>query len=105
YTHFEWYVPADENTHHYVQTMGHNCPNDDARNAFVKECHEKWIPLSFHGFNDDDIWAREAGQDFYKDERGWLNERLYEPDIAIVQWRRFASKHNRGIQTQDHLYQ
>ena len=101
---FEWYVPADEGTHYYFQTLGRRVANEAERAEFATEFREKWIDLALNGFNDDDIWAREAGQEFYSHPMGWVTERLYEPDIAIVEWRKFASKHNRGIQTVDHLY-
>ena len=29
-------------------------------------------------------------------------ERLFQPDVELTMWRRFASKHARGIQTVEH---
>ena len=52
--------------------------------------------------NDDDVWAREAGEAFYAGDVGWVEERLYEPDLAIVEWRKLASRRNRGIQKPEH---
>ncbi len=101
---FEWYVPADEGTHYYLQTLGRRVKGDGERKAFEREFHEKWVALALDGFNDDDVWAREAGEEFYKNDMGWIAERLYEPDIAIVEWRKFASKHNRGVQKPEHVY-
>ena len=101
---FEWYVPADEGSHYYFQTLGRKVKNDAEHKAFEREFHDKWVALSLDGFNGDDIWAREAGEEFYSDDMGWITERLYEPDIAIVEWRKFASKHNRGIQKREHIY-
>jgi carbazole 1,9a-dioxygenase terminal dioxygenase component len=103
-TQFEWYVPADEGTHHYFQTLGRKVSSDEEATQFEREFHDKWVDLALNGFNDDDIWAREAGEAFYSNDLGWLTERLYEPDIAIVEWRKFASKHNRGIQTPEHVF-
>lgn len=34
----------------------------------------------------------------YRDGDGWSNERLFPPDMCIVEWRRLASVHARGIQ-------
>ena len=58
---------------------------------------------ALQGFNDDDIWAREAMQKFYADETGWLREQLFEADGNILEWRKLASRHNRGIQAPEHL--
>ena len=78
--------------------------SDSEAAAFRKEVDEKWMDLALDGFNDDDVWAREATEEFYGDrDRGWVEERLFEADIAIVEWRRLASEHNRGIQTQEYL--
>ena len=103
-TQFEWYIAADEGSHHYFQTLGKRVKNDAEHKAWEREFHDKWIALALDGFNDDDVWARQAGEAFYKDDMGWIAERLYEPDIAIVEWRKFASKHNRGIQKPEHIY-
>ncbi len=97
--HFEWYVPVNANQHIYVQTMGTRTTNEAERAAFRREFEDKWRAMTFHGFNDDDIWAREATQPFYEDDLGWTEEHLYETDVAIVEWRKFASTHNRGVQT------
>ena len=101
---FEWYVPADEGSHYYFQTLGRKVADDAEHKAWEREFHDKWIALALEGFNDDDIWAREAGEEFYRDDLGWITERLYEADLAIVEWRKFASKHNRGIQKREHVY-
>jgi carbazole 1,9a-dioxygenase terminal dioxygenase component len=103
-TQFEWYVPADEGSHHYLQTLGRRVGGADERAAFEREFREKWVSLALNGFNDDDIWAREAGEEFYRNDMGWITERLYEPDIAIMEWRKFASRHNRGVQRPEHIY-
>jgi carbazole 1,9a-dioxygenase terminal dioxygenase component len=101
---FEWYIPVDANTHIYLQTLGRTVANEAEAAAFRQEVEDKWIHLALDGFNDDDIWAREATEEFYGDrDRGWVEERLFETDIAIVEWRRLASTHNRGIQTADRL--
>ena len=53
----------------------------------------------FHGFNDDDLWAREAMQPFYEHGVGFDEEKLGTMDAVIIAWRKFLSVHARGIQT------
>ena len=101
---YEWYVPVDATTHIYLQTLGKVTASAAEADAFRKEVDDKWVALALDGFNDDDVWAREATEEFYGDQdRGWVEERLFEADIAIVQWRRLASEHNRGIQRPENL--
>jgi carbazole 1,9a-dioxygenase terminal dioxygenase component len=96
--HFEWYVPRDADSHWYIHcaTKVVEGPNADAE--FAAEYEALWKDLYAHGFNDDDIWAREATQPFYQDDWGWLKEQLFEADACIMAWRKLASEHNRGIQ-------
>ena len=101
---YEWYVPVNATTHIYLQTLGKVTGSAAEADAFRKEVDDKWVALALDGFNDDDVWAREATEEFYGDQdRGWVEERLFEADIAIVQWRRLASEHNRGIQRPENL--
>lgn len=97
-TQFEWYVPVDETHHLYFQTLGKRVSSPADAAAFEREFHDKWVGLALNGFNDDDILARESMEPFYADGRGWTEEILFEPDRAIIEWRRLASQHNRGIQ-------
>ena len=96
--HFEWYVPRDADSHWYIHcaTKVVEGPNADAE--FADEYEALWKDLYAHGFNDDDIWAREATQPFYQDDWGWLKEQLFEADACIMAWRKLASEQNRGIQ-------
>jgi len=102
-TQFEWYVPMTENTHLYVQTLGCKVDSVDDRIKFAQDFESIWIPHSLDGFNGDDIWAREVTEPFYEDDYGWVDEMLCEPDTTILEWRRLASRCNRGIQTKDDL--
>jgi carbazole 1,9a-dioxygenase terminal dioxygenase component len=78
--------------------------NEEEAAAFRDEVNDKWIELALDGFNDDDVWAREATEEFYGDnDRGWVEERLFETDMAIVEWRKLASQRNRGIQRRENL--
>lgn len=103
-TQFEWYVPIDADRHFYVQTLGRRVANAEEEARFAAEFDSKWRTLALAGFNDDDIWAREAQQEFYRHDEAWLEERLFEPDNNIIQWRKLASRYNRGIQQRAHLF-
>jgi carbazole 1,9a-dioxygenase terminal dioxygenase component len=102
-TQFEWYVPIDGDRHLYLQTLGKRCHSEAEIAAFDEEFQRRWVPKALDGFNDDDVWAREATQPFYADDSGWLKEQLFEPDGNIVEWRKLASAHARGIQTPQHI--
>jgi carbazole 1,9a-dioxygenase terminal dioxygenase component len=96
---FEWYVPMDEKTHMYWAVLGRRVGSEEDTSAFHAEFHALWEGIGLReGFNDDDIWAREAMERFYSEEDGWHRERLFRPDMCITEWRKLASRHNRGIQ-------
>ena len=95
---YEWYVPVTEGEHMYFQVITKPVASPADVEVFEDEFETRWVPLALHGFNDDDIMAREAMEDFYRDEDGWSNERLYPPDANLLAWRRLAN-HARGIQT------
>ena len=102
-TQFEWYVPIDGNLHIYLQTLGRRCETSAEADAFAEAFTQRWVPKALRGFNDDDIWAREATEPFYADDRGWIEERLFEPDGNIIEWRKLAAQHARGIQMPRHI--
>ena len=102
-TQFEWYVPIDEGTHIYFQTLGKHVSTPEAAREWTNDFNSRWRTVALHGFNDDDVWAREATEPFYADDWGWINETLCEPDKTLVEWRKLASRHNRGIQRPEHL--
>jgi len=97
-TQFEWYVPIDVDTHMYWRVLGKRVVSDLEAAIFRDEFHSLWKPLALHGFNDLDVWAREGMQEFYKDDEAWSQEHLNKPDACIVEWRKLASKHHRGLQ-------
>jgi carbazole 1,9a-dioxygenase terminal dioxygenase component len=97
-THFEWYVPIDENTHRYIITWGQLVEDDSERQAFEDEISNHWRDEVPTHFNNDDVFAREAMSEFYSNEDGWFRERLFGPDIVITQWRKLASRAARGVQ-------
>ncbi|AHE55455.1 Rieske 2Fe-2S domain-containing protein [Sphingomonas sanxanigenens] len=102
-TQFEWYVPLDGERHLYVQTIGKACTTHDERIDFANAFEAIWKPHGLDGFNGDDIWAREVTEPFYADDFGWVDEMLCEPDETILQWRRLASRHGRGVQQKSDL--
>jgi len=99
----EWYVPVDEKTHVYFQTIGKRVKNDDDRAQWERDFKEKWLPLALDGFNEDDIWARIELEKAYQHDTMWIDEQLAEPDVMVMRWRQIAHKHNRGIQRPEHL--
>lgn len=102
-TQFEWYVPIDEGTHLYLQTVGTKVNSEEDKNRFEDLYERILLPHGLDGFNADDIWAREVTEPFYADDFGWVDEMLCETDSTLIAWRRVASRHGRGIQTLDHL--
>ena len=102
-TQFEWYVPIDETSHLYLQTLGKRVQTEPEAREWTHDFETRWRTAALHGFNDDDVWAREATEPFYADDWGWINETLCEPDKSIIEWRKLASRHNRGVQRLEHL--
>ncbi|MGH7089398.1 MAG: Rieske 2Fe-2S domain-containing protein [Stellaceae bacterium] len=95
---FEWYVPRDEASHHYIVTWGRRVKDEAEAERFYREVDAVWKDLVVHKFNNEDVIAREAMERFYADEDGWNLEYLFRPDLILTEWRKLASKHNRGIQ-------
>jgi len=95
---FEWYTPRDAHSHHYIVTWGRKVKSAAETDLFVREMDAVWKNMVVDNFNNEDVIAREAMERFYAEEDGWNREYLYRPDIVITEWRKLASKHNRGIQ-------
>ncbi len=95
---FEWYVPRDERSHNYIVTWGRRVANETEERQFFHEIDAVWKQLVVDKFNNEDVIAREAMERFYAEEDGWNREYLYRPDLVLTEWRKLASKHNRGIQ-------
>jgi hypothetical protein len=81
----------------YWEVMVRICKTDDERKKFQYRFDNLYMPLCIRGFNDCDLYAREAMEEFYADGTGWDNEQLVETDISPVTWRKLASRWNRGI--------
>jgi carbazole 1,9a-dioxygenase len=97
-THFEWYVPVDERTHRYMITWGTYAKTEEERQRFHDACESTWKEVVPRDFNNDDVFAREAMDEFYATDDGWFRERLFGPDVVITQWRILSSRRGRGIQ-------
>ncbi|HXQ49926.1 MAG TPA: Rieske 2Fe-2S domain-containing protein [Stellaceae bacterium] len=95
---FEWYVPQDAHSHHYIVTWGRRVKTEAQIEKFTREMDAVWKDMVVNKFNNEDVIAREAMERFYAEEDGWNREYLYRPDVIITEWRKLASKHNRGIQ-------
>ena len=96
--HFEWYVPIDETSHTYIVTWGKRVSDEVAQQQFTREVETYWRDMVVDHFNNEDVFAREAMERFYAEEDGWNRERLYRPDVVVTEWRKLASRCNRGIQ-------
>jgi nitrite reductase/ring-hydroxylating ferredoxin subunit len=94
---FEWYVPITDDTHEYWEVIVRICNTPEELKKHEYRYEHVYKPLCLHGFNDCDIYAREAMQDFYTDGTGWEDEQLVSTDISPITWRKLASRHNRGI--------
>ncbi len=103
-THFEWYVPIDENHHMYTITQSVKVSSDEEEARFHQEADEKWGPLIWSqdpniiGFNNYDAFGRAEVMHGYAKEDFWHKEYLFKPDFILTQWRMFVSKHARAIQ-------
>jgi hypothetical protein len=96
---YEWYVPVDAHHHEYWQVLAKICHTDEEREDWEIHYRHAWEELALKsGFNDDDVWSREAMEDFYRDDRGWREEKLFSLDEFVIHWRRLVVKFARGIQ-------
>jgi nitrite reductase/ring-hydroxylating ferredoxin subunit len=94
---YEWYVPITEDTHEYWEVLVKVCPTEKDKKDYKYRFDRVFKPLALHGFNDCDLYAREAMNDFYADGTGWDEEQLVSTDISPITWRKLASRWNRGI--------
>lgn len=102
-THYEFYVPKNNKEHSYFQFgVIHTQDSEEAERWLGEDGRVMWEVPAVKGFTVDDAFARAEMQKFYESEDGWLRERLFQPDVELTMWRKFASKHARGIQTEDH---
>jgi carbazole 1,9a-dioxygenase terminal dioxygenase component len=100
---YEWYVPIDATTHRCFMTFTYTDISEAGRNALAQAFRTRWKPLAIDGFLYQDIRARESAQAYYESDKGWIEETLCEEDFMIMEWRKLASRRNRGIQAPEHL--
>ncbi len=94
---YEWNVPITDDTHEYWEVLVRVCKTPQELEDYKYRFERVYKPLALHGFNDCDIFAREAMQDFYADGTGWDDEQLVSTDLSPITWRKLASRWNRGI--------
>lgn len=94
---YEWYVPITDDTYEYWEVLVKVCPTTADRTKFNYRYDRVYKPLCLHGFNDCDLYAREAMHEFYADGTGWDDEQLVSTDISPIAWRKVSSRWNRGI--------
>jgi phenylpropionate dioxygenase-like ring-hydroxylating dioxygenase large terminal subunit len=94
---YEWYVPITDDTYEYWEVLVKICPTEAERKAYQYRFDRVFKPLALEGFNNCDLYAREAMQEFYADGTGWEEEQLVATDVSPITWRKVASRHNRGI--------
>jgi hypothetical protein len=95
---YEWYVPTDDQHHEYWEILVGRCRNEEERREADYLYDNFFEPLALRDFNDNDLFAREAMQNFYQREDGWNRESLCAFDAATITWRKVAARFNRGIQ-------
>jgi len=95
---YEWFVPIDDTHHEYWEVIvGRAETEEEMREIEFKYTHF-FEPLGLRDFNSNDLFAREAMEDFYASMDGWNREELCKLDAVVVGWRRLAARFNRGIQ-------
>lgn len=96
---YEWFVPIDDKNHVYWSVIAAKTPTEEARRRFEYDFEHLWRDQALIGFNDDDVFARQAMENFYEaGGPGWDDEQLCGMDAIIVAWRKLVSRHAREIQ-------
>lgn len=87
YVHYEWAVPEGKDSHRYVQLfVGY--PKSAWRRVLFKLKYYAYVRWAFHGqFTGQDAWAI--------DLMNIPPERLYRPDVSVIEWRRLVEKLHR----------
>ncbi|MFT6286432.1 MAG: nitrite reductase/ring-hydroxylating ferredoxin subunit [Halieaceae bacterium] len=94
---YEWYVPITDDTYEYWEVLVKICATEKELKDYKYRYKTVFKPLALHGFNDCDLYAREAMQDYYADGTGWDREQLVDTDVSAITWRKLASRNHRGI--------
>jgi len=116
--HLEWYVPIDEEHHYYIIAQATVAESEEDKRLFDKELEDHLAADIWNtdptadpfgegpnpgGFNNADVFGREAIHHSYANEDWWNRERLYKADYSVIQWRMLVHKHARGIQKEGHF--
>jgi phenylpropionate dioxygenase-like ring-hydroxylating dioxygenase large terminal subunit len=87
YVHYEWAVPEDADHHRYVQILVSFRTRPLSR-LWFKAKYAAYIGWAFHGqFTGQDAWAVSV--------MDIPPERLYRPDISVIEWRRMVEEQHR----------
>lgn len=87
YLHYEWAVPEDAGHHRYVQLLV-SFRNRPLSRWWFKLKYRAYIGWAFHGqFTGQDAWAVSV--------MDIPPERLYRPDISVIEWRRMVEEQHR----------
>jgi phenylpropionate dioxygenase-like ring-hydroxylating dioxygenase large terminal subunit len=97
YAQYEFYVPIDDHNHMYFEVIAYWGGTPDEDKEFDMKYEHFFKPLGLLDFNNNDIMAREATEEFYEKRDGWNNEQLSDLDFSVVAWRKHASKYGRGF--------
>lgn len=97
YAQYEFYVPIDDHHHMYFEVIAYRASTEDEKKEFQFKFDNFFKPLGLLDFNNNDIMAREATEEFYEKRDGWNNEVLSDMDYSVVAWRKHASKFGRGF--------
>ena len=87
YIHYEWAVPEDADHHRYVQLLVSFRPEALPRLWFRLQylAYIRWV---FHGqFTGQDAWMVDVME--------IPPERLYRPDVSVIEWRRLVEEQHR----------
>jgi len=88
WTHYEWWVPTDEQRHRYIQLASK--PARGLRSLTFKAYYALWLRWVFHVmFNDEDK--------LMVDVMDAPPERLYRPDSALIAWRRMCEQDRNAV--------
>jgi carbazole 1,9a-dioxygenase terminal dioxygenase component len=102
-THFEWCVPVDEKTHRYFPMEGIRVTSEADIRAYQQEFVNRWEPLTHGDFLRQDAATRESQQHHYEQDSAWFEEMLLAEDFLLIEWRKLASRHARGVQAPKHI--
>ncbi|MDH6282323.1 Rieske 2Fe-2S domain-containing protein [Prescottella agglutinans] len=94
---YEFYVPIDDHHHEYWEIIATRATSDEEIAEFNFKYDNFMLPLALEGFNNSDVFAREATEEHYTRFDGWNNEVLCDMDYSIVAWRKMAARHPRGF--------